>query len=35
MISAFDVDPNNKYLLALVFDEEEDTRVYKYDIEIP
>lgn len=35
VISAFDVDPNNKYLLALVFDEEEDTRVYKYDIEIP
>lgn len=35
VISAMDVAPNNKYLLALVFDEEEDTRVYKYDIELP
>ena len=34
-ISVFDVDANNKYLLAVVFDEEEDTKVYKYDIELP
>lgn len=31
-ISCIDVDPVNKFLLAVVFDEEEDTRVYKYDI---
>lgn len=35
VISNIDVDSENKYLLALVFDEEEDTRVYKYDINLP
>lgn len=34
-ISVFDVDSDNKYLLAVVFDEEEDTRAYKYDIVLP
>lgn len=35
LISTMDVDPHNKYILALVFDEEGDTRVYKYDLELP
>jgi hypothetical protein len=34
VLSAIGVDPDDTYILGLVFDEEEDTSVYKYNIQL-